>query len=228
MKTRTHTGHRHHTYPKRKRMRLGTLAIPLPATPVPGRLVGRSRHSRLSDKLASARSCSHRSRPPTVLPRSHIFTAGACTFPLSCLRTQPARACATRHPPPPASPRAASTPGNTGAARPLQCILPERQAAGIAREKIPGAANGARHAAWAPRRSPPPRRMQLSIGRSELSKTCTCFFLRVFLCHRHPSLRTSSPAGAAQRGSACLTKAWVLDACAGGTRRLCRRAWPWL
>ena len=49
MKTRTHTGHRHHTYPKRKRMRLGTLAIPLPATPVPGRLVGRSRHSRLSD-----------------------------------------------------------------------------------------------------------------------------------------------------------------------------------
>ena len=228
MKTRTHTGHRHHTYPKRKRMRLGTLAIPLPATPVPGRLVGRSRHSRLSD--------SWHLHVRALIALGHPLSSHAPTSSLLALARSRSPVCAPSRPvpvprgtpPPPASPRAASTPGNTGAARPLQCILPERQAAGIAREKIPGAANGARHAAWAPRRSPPPRRMQLSIGRSELSKTCTCFFLRVFL-YRHPSLRTSSgSAGAAQRGSACLTKAWVLDACAGGTRRLCRRAWPWL
>ena len=75
MKTRTHTGHRHHTYPKRKRMRLGTLAIPLPATPVPGRLVGRSRHSRLSTVgictfVLSSLSATH--CPPT-LPHLHCW-----------------------------------------------------------------------------------------------------------------------------------------------------------
>ena len=99
MKTRTHTGHRHHTYPKRKRMRLGTLAIPLPATPVPGRLVGRSRHSRLSTVgictfVLSSLSATH--CPPT-LPHLHCWRLHVPAL----LSAHPAGPCLCHAAPPP-------------------------------------------------------------------------------------------------------------------------------